>query len=227
MNKKEIMSKVGNLSEELGYIEIAEDFIENKESKYLADYLYGVSEIRKEILDKLSENNLDSEWILIHRVLVRKNEFEKGEFYKLEELNKNIFLARNKDDLTVFLDQKEKKYLINIESEYEELVKKIKIEFLNDKDGKYIDVFLYKAEDKRKEDNELEKFKSKFDDLLKKYITALKTKNNELEENTIHNLDIHLKDSGRKITKTDFFTKILEINKTKISKIQTKFKGRK
>ena len=179
------------------------------------------------ILDILSKNSLANDWFLIHRVLVKREEFKKSEFYEFKELNKNIFLARNDDDLTRFLDQIQKKYSVDIEKEYEEIIDKIKDKFLNNKGGEYKDVFLYKAEEKRGKDNELEEFKNAFDNLLKEYIMAFKNKNIEKKEESIYNLDVHLKNSGRKITKTDFFTQVLGINKTKVAEIQKKFNGGK
>lgn len=227
MNKKEVMNKIQNLSEELGYIEIPKNFIKKGESKYLVDYLYGVSDIERKALDILFKNSLDSDWILIHRVLVKREEFEKSKFYEFEELNKNIFLARNEHDLTRFLDHIQKKYSVDIEKEYEDIVDKIKDKFLKNKDGDYKDVFLYKAEEKRKKDNKLQEFKNVFDNLLRRYLIALKNKNIKEEEESIYKLDVHLKNSGRRIIKTDFFNDILGINKTRISEIQKKFNGGK
>lgn len=213
MTLKEKNKHHKELVKELEDIEIDQSYIKENESPYLVDYLYGISDIDEVVNDYLRENELNKEWIVFYRCILKKQYLEKG-YDQFHYINKNIFLIRDEEDFEIWKEKNTKeleKINLNIEEELEKIITEIKEVFPRDN--------LFSNEE----------IKYEFYELLKNYL--LVRKDSSKSENTIFKLDEFLKKKYRAkeifICKTKFFSEILKINKSKISQIQKKYKGEK
>ena len=82
---------------ELEEVELRNEDIKEGESKYIIDYLYGISDIDKKINDFLLEFGLDNEWVVFYRCILRQK-FLNKRYDKFRYIGKNIFLMRNNED---------------------------------------------------------------------------------------------------------------------------------
>ena len=82
---------------ELEEVELRNEDIKEGESKYIIDYLYGISDIDKKINDFLLEFGLDNEWVVFYRCILRQK-FLNKRYDKFRYIGKNIFLIRNNED---------------------------------------------------------------------------------------------------------------------------------
>lgn len=195
---------------ELEEVELREEDSKDDESKYLVDYLYGISDIDKKVNDYLLEINLEDEWIVFYRCILRKK-FLNKEYDKFRYIGKNIFLMRNDEDF-----EKWKKIV---------LVEKKVDEDIDEKIDEIIEKILKSIS--REKISEEEEIEIEFKRLLKNYLIYSCDKKSEKYELAIYNLDKFLKEEykNKKIffNKTNFFTNILKIDKAKISSIQKKY----
>lgn len=186
-----------------------EDMLEN-ESKYIVDYLYGISDIDKKINDYLLEFSIEDEWVVFYRCILRQK-FLNKEYDKFRHIGKNIFLMRNDEDF-----EKWKKIV---------LVEKKVDEDIDEKIDTIIEEILKSiSQEKITETYEVE---NEFKNLLKNYLIHSYDKKSEKYEIAIYNLDKFLKEEYRNknifFNKTNFFTNILKIDRAKISSIQKKY----
>lgn len=210
MTLKEKNKHHKELLEELEDVEIDPSYIKENESSYLVDYLYGISDVEDIVNDYLREYDLNNEWIVFYRCILKKGYLGK-EYNQFHQINKNIFLIRDEEDFKFWKERnmKEKeKITLNIEEEVESTIEKI--------------------ENKLKKDNLFIKKETEeeFRKLLKNYLLERKG-NPESEEISIYKLDRFLQEKYKKkeilFNKTYFFTEILKINRSKISQIQKKY----
>lgn len=195
---------------ELEEVELKEEIIKENESKYIVDYLYGISDIDKKINDYLLEVSLEDEWIVFYRCILRQK-FLNKEYDKFKYIGRNIFLMRNEEDFEKWkkIVLAEKKVDENIDEKIDEIIEKI-LESIS-----------------REKITETEEVEIEFKRLLKNYLIFIHDKKSEKYELAIYNLDKFLKEEykNKKIffNKTNFFTNILKIDKAKISTIQKKY----
>ena len=97
MIKKEREKHHKELIIELEDIELNEKNLLEGESKYLVDYLYGISDIDKDVNNYLLELNLEDEWVVFYRCILRAK-YLKGNYDKYKYIDRNIFLIRNGQD---------------------------------------------------------------------------------------------------------------------------------
>lgn len=195
---------------ELEDIELREEDIGKNESKYIVDYLYGISDIDKKINDYLLEFGLEDEWIVFYRCILRKKYLTK-EYDKYRYVDKNIFLMRNEKDFEKWKEivLAEKKLDTDIDKKVELTIEKILEDI---------------SEEKIARTDEIE---DEFKKLLKIYFIHSHNKKSEKYELSIYNLDVFLKREYKFknifFNKTNFFANILKIDKVRISNIQKKY----
>lgn len=209
------------LIRELEDVILEEKYIEKDKSPYLIDYLYGYSDIDKEVNEFLDEMKLNEKWVVFYRCLLNL-EFINGKYDKYRNIGENIFLIRNENDF-----EKWKKAIKCSENG------DIKAEV-----GKKINLILDKTLEhvKNKDKKNLTKIdelflcletKDEFIKLLEIIVLKKEKEEDEYYEKCIYETGKLLREAhkSKKIlfTKTDFFTNILGINKSKISKIQDKY----
>lgn len=195
---------------ELEEVELRKEDIGENESKYIIDYLYGISDINQKINDYLFEFGLENEWVVFYRCILRQK-FLNKEYDKFRYIGKNIFLMRNDEDFEKWkkIVLAENKVDENIDEKIEEIIEKILERILGEKIA------------------ESEEIEIEFKKLLKNYLIHSHNKKSENYEFAIFNLDKFLKEKYRNksifFNKTYFFTNILKIDKAKISNIQKKY----
>lgn len=195
---------------ELEEVELRKEDIGENESKYIIDYLYGISDINQKINDYLFEFGLENEWVVFYRCILRQK-FLNKEYDKFRYIGKNIFLMRNDEDFEKWkkIVLAENKVDENIDEKIEEIIEKILERILGEKIA------------------ESEEIEIEFKKLLKNYLIHSHNKKSENYEFAIFNLDKFLKEKYRNksifFNKTSFFTNILKIDKAKISNIQKKY----
>ena len=102
MLKKTKDEHIKNMMKELSEVKIS---TKEGESPYLVDYLYGVSDVEKEIKEYFeSYFSSEEEWILISRVLISREILKKKEYHKISTGNSEYFLMRDLEDIIKFLD---------------------------------------------------------------------------------------------------------------------------
>lgn len=195
---------------ELEEVELREEDIKKDESKYIVDYLYGISDIDKKVNDYLLEINLEDEWIVFYRCILRQK-FLNKEYDKFRYIGKNIFLMRNDEDFEKWkkIVLVEKKVDEDIDEKIDEIIERILEGISKEKIA------------------EAEEIETEFKRLLKNYLIYSYDKKSEKYELAIYNLDKFLKEEYKNknifFNKTNFFTNILKIDKAKISTIQKKY----
>lgn len=195
---------------ELEELELRNEDIKEGESKYIIDYLYGISDIDKKINDFLLEFGLDNEWVVFYRCILRQK-FLNKRYDKFRHIGENIFLMRNDEDFEKWkkIVLAEKKIDEGLDEKIDEIIEKI-LESIS-----------------REKITEIEEIETEFKRLLKNYLIFIQDKKSEKYELAIYNLDKFLKEErkNKKIffDKTNFFTNILKINKSKINEIQKKY----
>lgn len=207
------------LIRELEDVMLEEKYIEKDKSPYLIDYLYGYSDIDKEVNEFLDEMNLNEKWVVFYRCLL-KLEFINGKYDKYRNIGKNIFLMRNTDDFEIW-----KKAIKCSENGYIKAEVDKKINSILDQTLEYVK---NKGKENLTKTDELFLCLETKDEFIKLLETIVLKKEKEEYEKCVYKMDKVLKEAheSKKIlfTKTDFFTYILKINRRKISKIQGKYR---
>lgn len=195
---------------ELEEVELRNEDIKEGESKYIIDYLYGISDIDKKINDFLLEFGLDNEWVVFYRCILRQK-FLNKRYDKFRYIGKNIFLMRNNEDFEKWekIVLAEKKIDEDLDEKIDKIIKEILESITEEKIAK------------------TEEVEIEFKKLLKNCLMHNQDKKSEEHELAIFTLDKFLKEEYRKkqiyFNKTNFFTDILKINKSRISEIQNKY----
>gem|GEM_PF-5699075 len=122
MLKKTKDEHIKNMMKELSEVKIS---TKEGESPYLVDYLYGVSDVEKEIKEYFeSYFSSEEEWILISRVLISREILKKKEYHKISTGNSEYFLMRDLEDIIKFKKYYEHK-IEHILSEVKEKTEKV------------------------------------------------------------------------------------------------------
>lgn len=207
MIKKEREKHHKELIIELEDIELNEKNLLEGESKYLVDYLYGISDIDKDVNNYLLELNLEDEWVVFYRCILRAK-YLKGNYDKYKYIDRNIFLIRNGQDFENWkkIVLSEKKVDRDIDEESNEIIEKILEIFKIEKIAKTLD------------------FESQFKELLNVYILYSNDKKSQKYEKAVYELDKFLKKEYKNknifFNKTRFFDEILKINRDTINNIR-------
>lgn len=210
MIKKEREKHHKELIIELEDIELNEKNLLEGESKYLVDYLYGISDIDKDVNNYLLELNLEDEWVVFYRCILRAK-YLKGNYDKYKYIDRNIFLIRNGQDLENWkkIVLSEKKVDRDIDEESNEIIEKILEIFKIEKIAKTLD------------------FESQFKELLNVYILYSNDKKSQKYEKAVYELDKFLKKEYKNknifFNKTRLFDEILKINRDTINNIRKKY----
>ncbi len=210
MIKKEREKHHKELIIELEDIELNEKNLLEGESKYLVDYLYGISDIDKDVNNYLLELNLEDEWVVFYRCILRAK-YLKGNYDKYKYIDRNIFLIRNGQDFENWkkIVLSEKKVDRDIDEESNEIIEKILEIFKIEKIAKTLD------------------FESQFKELLNVYILYSNDKKSQKYEKAVYELDKFLKKEYKNknifFNKTRFFDEILKINRDTINNIRKKY----
>lgn len=180
------------------------------ESKYLVDYLYGISDIDKDVNNYLLELSLEEEWVVFYRCILRAK-YLKGNYDKYKYIDRNIFLIRNGQDFENWkkIVLSEKKVDRDIDEESNEIIEKILETFKIEKISKTLD------------------FENQFKDLLNVYILYSNDKKSQKYEKAVYELDKFLKKEYKNknifFNKTRLFDEILKINRDTINNIRKKY----
>lgn len=210
MIKKEREKHHKELIIELEDIELNEKNLLEGESKYLVDYLYGISDIDKDVNNYLLELNLEDEWVVFYRCILRAK-YLKGNYDKYKYIDRNIFLIRNGQDFENWkkIVLSEKKVDRDIDEESNEIIEKILEIFKIEKIAKTLD------------------FESQFKELLNVYILYSNDKKSQKYEKAVYELDKFLKKEYKNknifFNKTRLFDEILKINRDTINNIRKKY----
>lgn len=210
MIKKEREKHHKELIIELEDIELNEKNLLEGESKYLVDYLYGISDIDKDVNNYLLELNLEDEWVVFYRCILRAK-YLKGNYDKYKYIDRNIFLIRNGQDFENWkkIVLSEKKVDRDIDEESNEIIEKILETFKIEKISKTLD------------------FENQFKDLLNVYILYSNDKKSQKYEKAVYELDKFLKKEYKNknifFNKTRLFDEILKINRDTINNIRKKY----
>lgn len=210
MIKKEREKHHKELIIELEDIELNEKNLLEGESKYLVDYLYGISDIDKDVNNYLLELSLEDEWVVFYRCILRAK-YLKGNYDKYKYIDRNIFLIRNVQDFENWkkIVLSEKKVDRDIDEESNEIIEKILETFKIEKISKTLD------------------FENQFKDLLNVYILYSNDKKSQKYEKAVYELDKFLKKEYKNknifFNKTRLFDEILKINRDTINNIRKKY----
>lgn len=210
MIKKEREKHHKELIIELEDIELNEKNLLEGESKYLVDYLYGISDIDKDVNNYLLELNLEDEWVVFYRCILRAK-YLKGNYDKYKYIDRNIFLIRNGQDFENWkkIVLSEKKVDRDIDEESNEIIEKILEIFKIEKIAKTLD------------------FENQFKELLNVYILYSNDKKSQKYEKAVYELDKFLKKEYKNknifFNKTRLFDEILKINRDTINNIRKKY----
>lgn len=222
MLKLEFEKFYKSLLDEAEGIFLPESLRRENQSIYLIDYLYGVSDIHKEVEKILEENFPKEEWKLFYRCLINIEILKKDGFDKIKKFEPNLFLMRDETDLENWenhIRKISKKDSNIISEEADKKVNEILAALLEYKGFTEIDK-LFKSEEAK---NSVLK-------LLRKYCAATGEEN---QMNAVAELDNYLKNEKKQLAfnKTGFYENVLyklekrfTLNNSYISKAQKNYK---